>query len=305
VLLPIDGTEEALRPVEFLARLYPTPGEVSVVLGYCAQPIPPVYQGKPASSESTKKREEFLQSREQEIRSVMDRARKALIRAGFSGPAIEEYVMSRTDGKAKAACLLADQKRVDAVLVQKRVTSSLEGFLRDDPTPSMLNHCLGSPVWVIDGTVDISHAVVCITNESASLRAADHTAFMLSGTGSRVTLLHASRSISYPVSSPVSHISEDLQKWMMTPEGTKMKPFFMESHGILNSEGIGDDKIRIAVLPSHGKVAMEVLSYCREKGIGIIVVGHSRPSGIKDFLKGSVTKKVLSELKNMTLWVNQ
>jgi len=305
LLLPIDGTEEALRPVEFLARLYPDRSRVSLILSYFAPPLPPAYQGKSTSPEFINKRHELLRSREHNISSALEQAKKVLVRAGFLSHTIEEHVQEKQISKAKGACLLAVRKMVDAVVVQKRVSSGLEGFLRDDSTRGLLEHCITSPVWLTDGTIDASNAAVCITTERASLRAVDHAAFMLSGTGARITLLHAARTISHPASSSASYITAELERWLMTPEGRKMKPFFMESHGILNSEGIGDERIDITVLPSHGKVASEILSFCRGQGIGIVVLGHSRPTGIKDFLKGSVTKKVLAELKNMTVWVNQ
>jgi nucleotide-binding universal stress UspA family protein len=305
LLLPIDGTEEALRPVEFLTRLYPDLSQVSIILGYFSAPLPPAYQEKSTSPEFIKKRQELRRSREHNVRSALEQAKKVLTRAGFLSHTIEEHIQEKQASKAKEACLLADRKKVDAVLVQKRVSSALEGFLRNDSTHGLIVHCITSPIWLTDGAADASHVAVCITDESASLRAVDHAAFMLSGTGVRITLLHAARTISHPASSSASFIKADLEKWLMTPEGRRMKPFFMESHGILNSEGIGDERIGITVIPSHGKIASEILSYCREQGIGIVVLGHSRPTGIKDFLKGSVTKRVLAELKNMTVWVNQ
>jgi nucleotide-binding universal stress UspA family protein len=305
LLLPIDGTDDALRPVEFLTRLYPDRSQVSLILGYFAPPLPPAYQEKSTSPEFVRKKQELLRSREQTIHSALEQAKRVLAKAGFLSHTIEEHIQEKRGSKAKEACLLADRRKVDAVLVQKRVSSALEGFLRDDSTHSLLDHCMTIPIWFADGTVDTSHVAVCITNESASLRAVDHAAFMLSGTSARITVLHAARTISHPASSPASFIKSDLEKWLMTPEGRRMKPFFMESHGILNSEGIGDDRIDITVIASHGKVASEILSYCREQDVGIVVLGHSPPAGIKEFLRGSVTKKVLAELRNMTVWINQ
>jgi hypothetical protein len=305
LLLPIDGTQEALKPVQFLAGLYPDRSQVSLILSYFAPPLPPAYQEKSALPHFVKKRQELLRSREHNIRSVLDQAKQVLTRAGFLSHTIEEHIQEQQGSNAKAACLLANRKKVDAVLVQKRVTSALEGFLRDDSTHSLLSQCITSPIWVTDGAVVPSHAAVCVTEESASLRAADHAAFMLSGTDARITLLHASRTIHHCVSSPASFIRADLEKWLMIPDGRRMKPFFMESHGILKREGIRDENIEITVLPSHGKIASEILSYCRTAGIGIVVLGHSRPKGLRDLLKGSVTKKVVEELKNMAVWVNQ
>jgi nucleotide-binding universal stress UspA family protein len=304
-LLPIDGTEEALKPVEFLKQLYPDHSQVSVILNYFAPALPPAYLGRLTSPELAKKKQDLMKSREQEIRSILDKAKEALIRAGFPSHVIEEHVQEKLASKGKDACLLADRKKVDAVLVQKRVTSNLEGFLKDDPTHDLLRHCLVSPVWLTDGTIDVSHAAICITNENASLRATDHAAFMLSGTNTRVTLLHAARTLEQLSSTSATYITAEVEKWLMTPEGRQVKPFLAESHDILKREGIDDKKVQITVLPSHGKVASEILSYCREQGVGIVVLGHSQLTGLKGLLKGSVTKKILAEFKNMAVWVNQ
>jgi hypothetical protein len=146
LLLPIDGTEEALKPVEFLAHLYPDRSQVSLILAFFPSPLPPAYQEQSPSPEFIKKKQELLRSREHNIRSALEQAKKVLTRAGFLSHTIEEHIQEKQGSNAKEACLLADRKKVDAVLVQKRVTSALEGFLRDDSTQSLLDHCITSPI---------------------------------------------------------------------------------------------------------------------------------------------------------------
>lgn len=305
LLFPIDGTEEALRPVAFLRRLYPNLDQIGVVLCYFAPSLPPAYREQRGSSEHLKKKQEFLKSREQATRLAFDQARKIFVGAGFRADLIQEHVLEKQASKAKDACLLADWKKADAVLIRKRVTSTLTGLFEDDPTHALLRHCLTCPLWLVEGTVDVSRAAVGITNEEASLRAADHAAFMLAGTHVQVTLLHAARTISHPVTTPAAHIIAELEKWLLTPEGKQVKPFLQQSHEHLKREGIADENIRIVVIPSQGKAASELLEHCRQEGIGILVLGHTQPTGIKGFLKGSVTKKIIGELKNMAVWINQ
>lgn len=305
LLFPIDGTEEALRPIEFLRRLYPDLNQVGIVLCYFAPALPPAYREQRGSPEQLKKKQEYMKSREQGTRLAFEQARKDLVRVGFQSDMIHEHVLEKQVSKAKDACLLADWKKADAVLVRKQVTNTLEGLFRDDPTDDLLRHCLASPLWLVEGTVDVSHAAICITNEDASLRAADHAAFMLTGTGAEVTLLHAAKTVSHPVSTPVAHITAEVEKWLMTPEGRPVRPFLHQAHDILKREGIADERVRITVIPSQGKAASEIPVFCQKERIGIVVLGHTQPTGIKGFLKGSVTKKIIAELKNMAVWVNQ
>ncbi len=305
LLFPIDGTEEALRPVEFLRRLYPNPDQVGVILCYFAPALPPAYQEQRGSPEQLKKKQEFMKSREQETRSTLGSGQKRPHHSGISERHDSGTRPGKQAGKAKDACLLADWKKADAVLVRKLVTNTLEGLFQDDPTHDLLRHCMASPLWLVEGTVDVSHAAICITNEDASLRAADHAAFMLTGTGAEVTLLHAANTVSHPVSTPAAHITAEVEKWLMTPEGRPVKPFLHQAHDILKREGIGDEKVRITVIPSQGKAALEIPAFCQKERIGIVVLGHTPPKGVTGFLKGSVTKKIIAELKNMAVWVNQ
>ncbi len=219
LLLPLDGAEEPLQRASFLGKLYPDRSKISIILSCLVPPLPPLYQEKLTSPEQLKKKQELLKSREEQYRLALDRAKRVLVRAGFSEGAIEEQFLERQAAKAKDACLLADRKKVDAVLVQKRFTVSLESLIASDPTHDLLQHCQVNPVWVTEGTTDVSHAAICIAAEAASLRAADHAGFMLAGTNVRVTLLHASRTISSPATSRLSLITAEVEKWLMSPEG--------------------------------------------------------------------------------------
>lgn len=305
VLFPIDGTEEALRPAAFLQRLYSDLGQVGVILCYFAPALPPAYREQRGSPGHLKKKQEFMKSREQATRLAFDQARKALVRAGFQSDLIQEHVLEKQASKAKDACLLADWKRADAVLIRKQVTSTLAGLFEDDPTHALLRHCLTSPLWLIDGVVDVSRAAICISDEEASLRAADHAAFMLAGSSVKVTLLHAAKAVSHPVTTPAAHTTAELEKWLMTPDGRLVKPFLLQAHEHLQREGVPDENISYTLIPSQGKPASAILDYCRKEDIGIVVLGHTQPSGITGFLKGSVTKKIIAELRNMAVWVNQ
>jgi nucleotide-binding universal stress UspA family protein len=304
LLLPVDGTEEALRPVDFVTRLYPDKSRVTVILSYFKPAVAPVYEGKLTSSDLIRKRQDILKSRKDAARSALDEARKKLLQKGFSNSVIEEHVEEKPSNAAKGTCLLASRKKVDAVLLQKRMASSLEHLFQEEFSHAVLDHCRVSPLWLTEGQTRTGHAAICINKEEASLRAADHAAFMLGGTDTHVTLLHAAQGVSHPVTCRVAHLTAELEKWLITPEGRELKPFLMEAHQILLKEDIPDEKIHFTAIPAHGRVTPEILSHCRLHQINIVVLGHSPPTGIWGFLKGSVTRKMISELKDMTAWIS-
>ena len=306
ILLPIDGTEESLRPVAFIRRLYPL-SEVSLILCYFSPPAPPTYAGEVViTPELLRKKREFFQARQQEVRHVFDHAKDVLLKEGFEEELIQEHVEQRQMSVAQQACILADIKKVDAILVQKRVTSSLEGFIRGDPSSALIEHCLRSPVWFTEGEIDPKSAAICIVNQEASLRIADHAGHMLSHTGAEITLLHATKELSHPLSIPPSEAPKMLKDYADTHgrRGDDLS-YLPKASAILAAYGFDESRVRIRLIPDRGHTADEILAWCTSNGIGIIGLGHAHREGVWSFLKTSVTRKILSDFKNMTVWVAQ
>ena len=305
ILLPIDGTNEALRPAAFIRRLY-SPSEVSLILCYFTSPLSHAYSGAVARSpESLRKEKESLQRRQQDTRRIFDHARQVLLKEGFSEELLQEHVQQRQMSVAKQACLLADIRKVDAVLVQKRVTSRLEDFIRGDSTSALLQHCLASPIWFTEGEIDSRGAAICIVNEDASLRIADHVGYMLSSTGAEITLLHAAKKLSLPLSCRPSEAEKKLAGYANTPQRRDKLSYLLKASAILTDYGFDESRIQVTLIPDRGDTAGEILSWCASTGIGIIGLGHSQPEGIWSFLKTSVTRKILSDFKNSAVWVAQ
>ncbi len=305
LLLPIDGTHESLRPVAFISRLYP-PSEVNLILCYFSAPFSPAYSGAaPSVPQLQRKKREFFQERQQDARRIFDHARQVLLKEGFSEQLIQEHIQQREMSVAKQACLLADIRKVDAVLVQKRVTSSLEGFIRGDSASALLQHCLSSPVWFTEGEIDPKSAAICIVDEDASLRIADHAGYMLSGTGAEITLLHAAKKLPHLISCRPSEALKKLAGYADTPRRQNKLSYLLKASAILAGYGVDESRMQITLIPDRGDAASEILSWCASIGVGIIGLGHSEPEGVWSFLKTSVTRKILADFKNMAVWVTQ
>lgn len=308
LLLAFDGTDESLLPVQFIRRLYPGLDRINLLISYFKAPLSPIHQQRSTSQQMAAKKKDAIQEREMEARAAMERARGFLIEAGFSREFIQEHIQEKVMSAAHHTCQLADIKKVDAVLVQKRISSPLEGFLRDDPRDALLHHCIISPIWFTAGDIDPSRAVICVQGEDASLRAVDHAAFMLAETETRIDLLHISDSVGQRIGSPVDEHSSALRQWFKNDPGRAMSPFIKEACDILQDAGIPASRTRITIIPGsakEGKVALRVLSHAKDEGIGIVVLGYSNPRGVWSFLKTSVTKKILDEFQDMAIWVNQ
>jgi len=303
LLLPIDDQEETLRPIDFLVQLYPRRDHISLILSYLESPLAPVYLQKPLAPAMLAKKKALLLAREAKTREVLNLARKTLVQDGFPEDEIQQHVQEKELSVAHHACRLADLKKVDAVVIQRRFSSRLEAFFKGDISAALLNHCQVSPIWFVDGEVKVERAVIGLDDAAASRRAVDHAAFMLAETSLQIELLHLSRTLSQPFE--CTAVQFDTAAPSLRGTSGELHAVLKESLEILVGEGVAPERITLAVLPSKGKIAQEILRHCRQRQAGILVLGHQGSAGTWNFLKNSVAKAVLAEANNLAVWVNQ
>jgi hypothetical protein len=252
-----------------------------------------------------KKKQDMADSRQRDAERIFADAKKVLLKAGFSEELIQAHTQQRQMSVAKQACLLADIEKVDAVVIQKRVSSSLEGLLAGNTASALLQYCLTSPAWFIEGDIDPKSAAICIIDEDAALRMADHAGFMLAGSSVEITLLQAVRKLPAPISFSLSDGLKEPPAYSGKTLSPEKYAYLQKAASILRDYGIEEGRIRITLIPGRGDIASEILSWCASNGTGIVGLGHSEPQGIWSSLKTSVTRKILSEFKNMAIWVVQ
>lgn len=305
-LIPTDGSDESLKPVKFLGRLYAGTTNLDIIISYFKNPLPPIYSQAPDSAAIASKKRQLLRNQQREIQTAFSRARELLIDAGFPPETIREQIHEKSISVAKHACMLADIQKVDAVVVQRKVSSSLEGFLKGDPTQALLRHCLGSPVWICGGNPQPSHAVICIQAGEPSLRSVDHAAFMLAVSDTRITLLHVSSLVDEPLIAEGFDLTPEIQDWLATDRGKDMEPWIGQSIAAVQNMGIREDRVEVVIYPGRGNPSQEILEVCSDKEAGIAAVGYGGSrGGMWGFLKGSVTKKILEHSKNLSIWITQ
>jgi nucleotide-binding universal stress UspA family protein len=305
LLLPIDESAECLRPITFLTRLYPQREHLRLILCHFHAPLAPVYRQRDLPPALAARKAELLKAQKDATQAVLAGAREALMAAGFPPEQIQDHAQERSVSAAQHACSLAGIKKVNGVLVQKLISGKLEGLLRGDPAPGLLSHCLASPIWFLEGQIDPSRAAICLQAEQASLRAVNHAADMLAASATRIELLHCDKSRQTPLHLALWQPGPEFRTWELTPGGKAIRPFLEKAREILLAAGIAAERVSLTLLPGRQAVADEILAHCYRHNIGIVALGHSKPSGTWSFFEDSVTRTVLAEFKNLAVWVVQ
>jgi nucleotide-binding universal stress UspA family protein len=97
----------------------------------------------------------------------------------------------------------------------------------------------------------------------------------------------------------------DLEAFWKKKEAEYIAPYIKKSRQILLDYGIDEDRIKTKVANGTRSAANDILKEARKNDFGTIVMGRRGLTGLKDFIMGSVTTKVLQDSSGLAIWIVQ
>lgn len=76
-----------------------------------------------------------------------------------------------------------------------------------------------------------------------------------------------------------------------------------EARETLKAAGVPEERINVRMEPKQAGVARDILAEARGGGYDVIVLGRRGVTGVKEFVFGSVSNKVLSMARNCAVWI--
>ncbi|MBW1774348.1 MAG: universal stress protein, partial [Deltaproteobacteria bacterium] len=78
-----------------------------------------------------------------------------------------------------------------------------------------------------------------------------------------------------------------------------------KAKAMLLEAGIPEEQISKRVVQGSRSPADDIIKEAKEKGYGTIVMGRRGISGFKEFVFGSVTKRILNQAAGFVVWIVQ
>jgi nucleotide-binding universal stress UspA family protein len=304
IVVPLDGSKNALKALDFLEHIYGHEHNLDVSLLYILPSLPPILADGKAMDKETYARSINVEKRlSNKAKGVLREAKNVLVKKGFAEERIESIPIKKEMGIAEHICRWAEGRRVDAVLIARRGHSDLETFFMGRVSNSLLQSCREAPVWIVGGRPDSRKVLVCVDSSENALRAVDHAGFMLSGTDCMVTIFHTMRHLKRSVSKAVLSGIGELQELSRAKAGQEIGPYMAKAQDMLVKAGLTEEQVAIKVVDGSRSPAEDILKEARSDKYGTIVLGRRGISGIKEFVFGSVTKKILSHVAGFSVWI--
>jgi nucleotide-binding universal stress UspA family protein len=306
IVIPLDGSQNALKSLDYVEQMFGHEHHLNVSLINIMPSAPPILMDDKTIDKATYAQ---MASGDKKLMNKAERllreGKSALIAKGFGENRIEAIYRKKERGIAQDVCNWADRKMVDAVLITRRGQSDLETFFMGRVSESLVEHCTDRPVWIVGGAVDSKKVLVCLDSSDNALRAVDHAGFMFSGTDCQVTVLHTMRHLTRYVPMETLEDAPDLQRLYKEKAGEQIASYMEKAREMLIEAGLTNEQIATRIVNGSRSPSDDILKEARSKGYGTIVLGRRGLSGLKAFVFGSVTKKILHQSAGLSIWIVQ
>lgn len=302
IVVAVDGSEDSLEALDYLRLIYGAKPSLEIVLLHVLPTLPQILVAD--ANRQTELRLLNVEKKSiQMAEEILKEAKGVLLKKGFKEDHIKTVHRKKQIGIARDICNFAADKRADSVLISAKGRSRLEAFFSGEVANKMLEYCRVCPVWIVEGAVRSKKVLIAMDSSENALRAVDHAGFMLSGTDCQVTLFHSKRHLRSFVPQEIIEAAPELEELWKNKAGEQIAPQMKKAKEMLLEAGLSEDQITTKIVDGSRSAAADILKEARGADCGTVVLGRRGRSGVKEFLMGSITSKVLQDCAGMAVWV--
>jgi len=306
IVIPVDGSETVLRSVAYVRLMYGPADPLELVLLHVIPALPRLLTEDRAMDADTAQKLKNIESKNVRMAErILEEAKAALIEKGFSERQVGTICRKRETGVAQDICRWAEARQADAVLITTRGRSRLEAFLMGEISTKLLDYCRVCPVWIVEGAVKSPRVLIGIDSSDNALRAVDHAGFMLAGTDCQATLFHSMRQLRRFVPPEAFEAAPEIEELWRQKTSERVAPYMDRAREMLLQAGLKETQISTKVVEGSRSAATDILQEAKGSGCGTIVLGRRGLTGLKEFIMGSVTAKVLQASTGLAVWIVQ
>ena len=304
LVIPVDGSENALKSLDYLHLIYGNRHNLELTLKYVLPSLPPLLTDNRFMDREAATKVKTIENKSIRMaKKILAQAKNFLIDKGFDGERVQTVYKKKESGIAQDICQWVESKRADAVVISSRGRSRLEAFFMGEVSSKLLEYCRVCPVWIVQGQVKSKQVLIAIDSSENALRAVDHAGFMLSGTDCPVMIFHTMRHLRRFVPQEVLNEAPELEELWKTKAGQEIEPFMTKAEEMLVKAGVSESQISKKIIDGSRSAASDILEEARNNEYGTIVMGRRGISGVQEFFMGSVSSKVLQNATGMAVWI--
>jgi nucleotide-binding universal stress UspA family protein len=244
IVVPIDGSENALKSLDYINRIFGPKHSLSLSLVYLVPKLPLILLEESRKSQETVDQLREIEKRNSQMAErILADAEDRLMQVGFTQKAVEAVLRKIEVGVARDICSWAEKnKQADAIIISSRGRSRLEAIFTGKIANKVLEYVKVCPVWMVKGRVKSKNVLLTVDNSENAMRAVDHAGFLLSGTDVNVTVFHSKRDLRRYVPAEVLEEFPGVQKFWQKKAGDVVAPYMKKARAMLIRAGLAENQ---------------------------------------------------------------
>ena len=304
VLVPIDGSENALRALDYLSLAFGSKYNLKIVLFYLLPSLPRILiEESTTSDEMARKFTELEKKNSAMAQLILTEEKERLLDKDFKKQAVETVFPKREVGIARDICNWAENIRANAIIISTRGLSRLKAFFMGETANKVLEFNRSCPVWMVKGAVRRKNILLAIDNSQNAMRAVDYAGFILPSTDAHVTIFHSKRDLKRFMPNRLLEEFPEFRKLWKHKAGEVVAPYLKRAKEILIKAGLKENQVSIKLVEGSESAGIDILEEVENSDAGTIFIGKRGCSDVKDYSMGSMAKKVLYQTSDMTVCI--
>ena len=303
LLLAVDDSIHSRHAIKYAVRMASVAKDLTYTL-FHVQPTISQFLLDEARADLKAKAElkKVIQKNAEDALCILENCKSQMVRMGIGEDCIEVVTHPRVLGLAKDVLDCAELGLYDAIVVGRRGLSRAQKLFMGSVTAKLVEHCMVTPVWVIDGDVTSMRIMVAVDGSENSLRAVDHLSFMVAGNPKiKVTLFHVMPKVGDYCVINFDEREIGLEQVVARGDRRCIDHFYAHVRRKFEETGIQEDQVEIKVAKRAKNVGKAIIGEVKKGDYGTVVVGRRGMS--KAFFMGSVSRYVLDRTSNRALWL--
>jgi nucleotide-binding universal stress UspA family protein len=304
LIIPIDGSANALRAVDYVGRFFGRGSRAAIHFLYVIPALPPILVDEARHNRETAVMLKKMEAKYTSLaETALDAGRQRLQRFGFADQQIKTTIHARALGVAQDICHWAEKKSADAVVMSSRGLGRLGALFMGATAAKVIDASELCPVWIIRGKVSQQGVLIAVDHSEEALRALDHAGYILADGEHPITLFYSRRKLTSLVPRQVAASAPELDRIWRDRAGQAIAPVMEKARQMLVDAGVDQSRITVRVTEGSRSAATDIIKTARQLKCGTISVGRRGAAAQSAFRMGSVSRKVAEGAEDTAVWI--
>lgn len=302
ILITVDGSIHSNNALAYAADLYKSGSEVSYTL-LNIQPMVSQYLLDDARTdmEARVALDKLIQRHLESSEELLLACKQRLCDLGIAPDRITTASRKRLPGQARSIIEFANQDHYSALVIGRRGLTRMQKIFMGSTSAKIMDHAGGIPLWIIDGNIKLSNALVALDASDHSMHIIDYLAMTIGDVpGVDLCFFHVQQA---PEDALLidEEVNPSLARIIQRSEEKWTNQFWPEAVKRLTAGGIHPDRIKLVTLQRKGRVAKAILEQIETGNFDTVILGRSG-SG-QSFYFGRVSRYVAERLTDRAVWL--